>query len=449
MGSIYVSDTGDNRIQRFDSFGNYQIQWGSADGTPGTGNGQFNEPWGVAVDTFSNVYVADFNNNLVQKFNSSGQFVTQWGTPPSVPPTAAPAVAATARRSGSSLPPRGPRLTPTIVAAGPNHQVRSSNAERGPQPCSTATPTGQFDRPVGVAVGASGNVYVTEYGNNRVDKLDSAGNCLIEWGSQGWGDGQFQNPDGIAIDTAGNVYVADFGGNRVEKFDSFGNYLTQWGSPSAGCPNGGSGLGQFNCPTGIAVDAAGNVYVADQNNNRVQVFAPVPPPTDTPTATASSTPTTTPGPGTPVVVTVVASATVSVWIPPESTPIAQVVVTAPSVTPTIVPVSPQYQPILAIQIQATGANGQPVSQLSAPATFSIRFTPSADTNALLAQIYGVDQNGQPERLATHVVSNGDGTFTATAQTSFLSSFVMFAPGLGTPVPDAYLPAVMNAPKGRG
>ena len=147
--------------------------------------------------------------------------------------------------------------------------------------------------------------------------------------------------------------------------------------------------------------------------------------------------------------TVVASATVSVWIPPESTPIAQVVVTAPSVTPTIVPVSPQYQPILAIQIQATGANGQPVSQLSAPATFSIRFTPSADTNALLAQIYGVDQNGQPERLATHVVSNGDGTFTATAQTSFLSSFVMFAPGLGTPVPDAYLPAVMNAPKGRG
>jgi tripartite motif-containing protein 71 len=85
------------------------------------------------------------------------------------------------------------------------------------------------------------------------------------WGSGGTGNGQFDRPTGVATDAAGNVYVADAGNNRIQKFSSTGAYLTQWGSE-------GSGNGQFNGPIGMATDAAGNVYVADAANNRIQKF---------------------------------------------------------------------------------------------------------------------------------------------------------------------------------
>jgi sugar lactone lactonase YvrE len=77
-------------------------------------------------------------------------------------------------------------------------------------------------------------------------------------------DGQFNRPFGVATD-AGNVYVADVSNSRIQKFSGTGTYLRQWGSF-------GSGNGQFGSPTGMAIDASGNVYVADSGNNRVQKF---------------------------------------------------------------------------------------------------------------------------------------------------------------------------------
>src|SRR5436190_15566299 len=88
---------------------------------------------------------------------------------------------------------------------------------------------------------------------------------LTQWGSFGQGDGQFFYPTGVAIDAAGDVYVADLGNSRIQKFTSTGTYLTQWGSP-------GTGNGQFSSPSGVATDAVGDVYVADLNNYRVQKF---------------------------------------------------------------------------------------------------------------------------------------------------------------------------------
>jgi streptogramin lyase len=126
---------------------------------------------------------------------------------------------------------------------------------------------GQFDSPVGVgvAVDASGDVYVNDVGNDRIQKFDSSGAFITKWGSFGSGDGEFNNPYGVATDSSGNVYVSDFGNNRIQKFDASGAFITKWGSA-------GSGDGQFANPVGIAVDASGNVYVSDFGNNRIQKF---------------------------------------------------------------------------------------------------------------------------------------------------------------------------------
>ena len=125
---------------------------------------------------------------------------------------------------------------------------------------------GQFKEPSDVATDSSGNVYVSDRNNHRVQKFDSEGFFLAQWGGMGSGDGQFVFPEGIATDSAGNVYVADRGNNRVQKFSSNGTFITKFGSP-------GSGDGQFLQLNDVTVDAAGNVYVADTGNDRIQKFA--------------------------------------------------------------------------------------------------------------------------------------------------------------------------------
>lgn len=124
---------------------------------------------------------------------------------------------------------------------------------------------GQFKNPYGVAVDASGNVYVVDTGNPRIQKFSSSGAFLAKWGSSGSGDGQFEIPYGVAVDAWGKVYVVDTGNPRIQKFSNSGAFLAKWGS-------WGNGDGQFNYPSGVAVNASGNVYVADTSNSRIQVF---------------------------------------------------------------------------------------------------------------------------------------------------------------------------------
>ncbi len=94
---------------------------------------------------------------------------------------------------------------------------------------------------------------------------------LAQWGSHGTGDGQFYYARGVAVDASGNLYVADPGNSRIQVFTGSGTYLTRWGTF-------GSGDGQFDAPTGVAVDGSGHVYVVDRGNSRIQVFGPLPVP---------------------------------------------------------------------------------------------------------------------------------------------------------------------------
>src|SRR5580658_2937146 len=140
---------------------------------------------------------------------------------------------------------------------------------------SYGTGDGQLSYPFGVAVDSKGNVFVSDNGNNRIEKFSSTGAFITKWGTAGAGLGQFVSPYGVAVDASDNVYVSDGGcegcqtdnaNNRIEKFTNDGRFITSWGSY-------GIFDGQFNTPDGVAVDANGNVYVADDLNQRVQVFA--------------------------------------------------------------------------------------------------------------------------------------------------------------------------------
>jgi sugar lactone lactonase YvrE len=127
----------------------------------------------------------------------------------------------------------------------------------------SGTGNGQFQYPYGLAIDGSGNFYVVDQNNSRIQKFSSGGSYLAQWGSSGTGNGQFLYPWGIAINGSGNIYVTDQ--NRVQEFTAGGTYLTQWGTL-------GTGNGQFNSTIGIAIDASANVYVVDSNNNRIQEF---------------------------------------------------------------------------------------------------------------------------------------------------------------------------------
>ena len=239
--NIYVSDSENGRVLKFGWNGAYLAQWGSAGASPGHGPGQLESPEGIAVDSGNNVYVADAYNYRVEKFDSDGNYLAQWGS----------------------------------IGTGP----------------------GQFYEPVGVAVDSSNNVYVADNFNRNVQKFSGSGDYVTQWGVSGL-------HNGIAVDSSDNVYVVD---GLIEKFDRNGNYLRQWGI--SGAPAGiavsssddvyvvdstymdidkvtsdGANLAQwggyggadgfnFDTISGIAVDRTGNfVCVADSLNHRIQVF---------------------------------------------------------------------------------------------------------------------------------------------------------------------------------
>ena len=272
-GFVYVTDTGLHRVQKFTNSGVFVTKWGME----GIKDGQFSYPHDVAVDGNDNVYVTDFNNHRIQKFTADGSFLLSWGESPHVPEN----------------------------------------------PSSTSEYTG-FQHPAGIAVDTMGNIYVTTY--SSIWEFSSSGGVITKWGSGGYEEGRFDKLVNIAIDNQGFIYVTDLGNDRIQKFSSTGAYHSQWdyfeGAP--GCPstifndcswqlrdlggiaagndgnmfivqpiNGifvkvspeGKYLAEWNLkgtnkgykgriePTDIAIDRQGDIFVADFANSRVQKFS--------------------------------------------------------------------------------------------------------------------------------------------------------------------------------
>jgi YD repeat-containing protein len=303
-GNVWVTDTGNNRVEELSSTGTFI----KAFGTAGEEAGKFKEPMGIAIDSGGNVWVGDRGNNRIEKFNSAGvlqqivgklgfgngEFVTNFGSLYSM---------WLMFDSAGHL----------WVTDGGNNRVQEFSAagtymtKFGGEFGAPSSENGKFSSPAGIAHDASGNIFVVDSGNSRVEKFSSTGTYVAKFGASGTGNVQFKTPAGIALDSVGDIWVGDTANNRLEEvnsafswirnvtsvtvatkkpvgvaidssgnvwqveseanrvdeYSSTGGFVRTFGSE-------GTGNVQFKKPQGIAVDASGNVWVTDTGNNRVE-----------------------------------------------------------------------------------------------------------------------------------------------------------------------------------
>lgn len=235
---VYVADATDHTIRRIDADGTTTTLAGKA-AAFGTNDGtrtdaRFNGPMGIAADSSGNVYVADSGNRTIRKVTPDGVVTTLAGT------------------------------------AG----VRGSRDGTGP--------AALFANPTGVAVDGSGNVYVVDFESATLRKITPAGVVTTLAGSagaNGFVDGigsasRFSLPIDVTVDTAGMIYVVDRNNHAIRKVTPAGVVTTLAGSGSAGYANGSGTVATFKFPSGLAVDGAGNVYVADTDNQVIRRVTP-------------------------------------------------------------------------------------------------------------------------------------------------------------------------------
>ena len=289
-GNIFVADTYNLTIRKITSAGVVTTlagsvgNVGSADGTGSAA--RFRYPEGIAVDTAGNLFVADTFNSTIRKVTSAGVVTTLAGTAGSTGSTDGTGSAARFKRP----------LDITVDTAGnvfvvdtENHTIRKiTSAGVVTTIAGTAGSSGsadgtgsaaRFNFPSGISSDTAGNIFVADQVNNTIRKVTSAGVVTTIAGSAGLSgstDGtgsaaRFKFPWDIAVDTAGDLFVSDQGNNTIRKVTSAGVVTTLAGSAgNSGSADGVSSLARFDSPSGIAVDTAGNIYVADRANHTIR-----------------------------------------------------------------------------------------------------------------------------------------------------------------------------------
>jgi sugar lactone lactonase YvrE len=244
-GNLFIADTQNRRIRRVDATTGIitTVAGNGSVGSSGDGGGaveaELDDPEGVAVDGLGNLYIADTNNYRIRRVDTTGVITTIAGI-------------GTAGLTGDGG---------AAIAA-------------------------QLGEPIGVAVDAQGNVYIADSANNRIRRIDATGTITTVAGSgctqpcvPGFsGDGgpatsaTLAGPAGVTIDNAGDLYIADTFNQRVRKVDVTGTITTVAGSMNAGFAGDGAAAisAELDEPYAVAIDAAGDIYIADSMNNRIR-----------------------------------------------------------------------------------------------------------------------------------------------------------------------------------
>ncbi|MBV9143542.1 MAG: protein kinase [Pseudonocardiales bacterium] len=293
-GNLYVAENNGCRVRKIDQSGRISTVAGtgvagfSGDGGSAT-QAQLKYPQAITIDDSGNLYIADTSNYRIRKVDAAGTITTIAGNgTQGFAGDGGPAAAAelgypvdvTVDRAGSlyiadgrndrirKLDPGG-RIN-TIAGSG----IRGFSGDGGP------AVTAQLAFPAAVAVDRDGNVYIGDWWNHRVRKVDQNGiiTTVVGAGPSYPGDGgpatqaALSSPNFIHVDKVGRLYIADSGNNRIRRVDQSGNITTIAGTGSAGFSgDGGQAIdAQLNDPVGLALDSAGNVYIADTYNHRVR-----------------------------------------------------------------------------------------------------------------------------------------------------------------------------------
>ncbi len=264
-GSFYVADSRNHRVQHFDAKGTFINMWGqfgdaTFDDLPG---GIFNEPWGIAVGPDGSVYVADTWNHRIQKFDADGTPIARWGH------------YGQAEDAFAFWGPRGIDVDTdgnVFVSDTGNKRIVKfdSNGNFITEFGETGMGAGEFDEQVGLAIDSEGIVYLTDTWNQRVQTFipNEDGTLyfpLNQWDINGWYGQSLDNKPFLAVDDQGSVFVADPEGYRILQFSTDGEFIRTWGDFGYG--NEGIGLA-----AAVAVDAEGHVWVTDAGNHRVMRF---------------------------------------------------------------------------------------------------------------------------------------------------------------------------------
>jgi len=257
---IIVGDKQNDRIQVFDSNGNFLFKFGSfcnistlagcvdpdGAGPLQLGDGQFNVPSDVAVDSTGRIIVIDLVNARIQVFDSNGIFQFKFGF----------------SSAGGVTTDSTDRI---ILTSNASDDIRVFDSNGNFLFNFGNIGIDKLTNPADVVVDSTGRFIVTDFTNFRIQVFDLNGNFLFKFGSFGSGDGQFDQPIGVAVDSSDQIIIADQKNHRIQVFDSNGNFLFKFGSF-------GTGDGQFRFPNRVAVDSTDSIIVLDLFNNRVQVF---------------------------------------------------------------------------------------------------------------------------------------------------------------------------------